>query len=143
MAVPCHALEQRDGILRCSVTFRWTQKASPGRVPLTPTSKRLLQRRAGARTGSPFVFAHPDGGPIRSDYWEQFKRLLKLAGLSSVYRVHDLRHTFGMSLRRKGVPLESIMGLMRHADIKETMIYAKYSDEEGAQQIVKIEATVG
>jgi integrase len=54
------------------------------------------------------------------------------------FRVHDLRHTFGFTLRERGVPIETIMGLMRHANIEETMIYAKYSDKQGAKEIMRL-----
>ena len=92
----------------------------------------------GRFDGSPFVFAHQDHGPLRSSYWEEFKKVLKMAKLPQNYRVHDLRHTFGKTLRRRGVPLETIMGLMRHADIRETMIYAQYDSTEGAREITKL-----
>ncbi len=72
-------------------------------------------------------------GPPPSDYRAQFKLQSRIAGLPSKFRVHDLRYTFGFTLRQRRVPIETIMGLMRHADIKETMIYAKYSDVEGAK----------
>ena len=69
--------------------------------------------------------------------------LLRTARLPLHYRVHDLRHTFGQTLRRRGVPLETIMGLMRHADIAETMIYAKYDPIEGAREIKKLRGFTG
>ena len=120
-------------------TYSWRQKASEGSVPLLPETRTVIDRRAMGRfDGSPFVFAHQDHGPLRSSYWEEFKKVLKMAKLPQNYRVHDLRHTFGKTLRRRGVPLETIMGLMRHADIRETMIYAQYDSTEGAREITKL-----
>jgi integrase len=82
------------------------------------------------------VFPHPrDGGPLRSDPLPIFKEVLAAAGLPKSVRLHDCRHTFGFTLRSRGVPLETLMGLMRHANIEETMVYARYSDEEGAKSI--------
>jgi integrase len=128
-----------DGrFLRVLTRIRWKQKATAGSVPLLPEARKILQRRKKAQDGSPFVFAHPDRGPLKSDFWAQFKALLRSAKLPMHFRVHDLRHTFGFTLRERGVPIETIMGLMRHANIEETMIYAKYSDKQGAKEIMRL-----
>lgn len=44
--------------------------------------------------------------------------------------LHDLRHTFGTSAARHGIPLRTIMEWMGHEDIKTTMTYAHYSPAE-------------
>jgi integrase len=55
-------------------------------------------------------------------------------------RIHDLRHTLGRRLRKDlGVPLETIMGILRHADIRETLVYAPYSIEEGRAAMSKLD----
>jgi site-specific recombinase XerD len=54
-----------------------------------------------------------------------------MAGILGRLRVHDLRHTLAIRLREKGVSLETIMGILRHANIEETLIYAPYQIEEG------------
>lgn len=115
--------------------FRFRPKATSGNVPLIPESRAILEARHQTSEGSLFVFPHPDGGRLRSDYWAQFKAVLKEAGLPDRVRVHDLRHTFGMRLRDRRIPLETIMGLMRHKNITETRLYAPYRDEEGAESI--------
>ena len=66
---------------------------------------------------------------------DMLKRAQKIAGIPGRLRIHDLRHTCAATLRRKGAPLETIMGIMRHADIRETLIYAPYSVEEGRRAI--------
>ncbi len=136
MALECEAWDSQKETLRVNTTVRWEQKTRPGDVPLNEKSREIINRRRKAnKNASPFVFSHPDGGPLRSDYWAEFKKLLAAAGLPSQFRVHDLRHTFGFRLRELDVRLETIMGLMRHANIEETMIYAQYSNEEGAKRI--------
>lgn len=133
------AWDEAARVLRVPMTVRWKQKASAGKVPLLPEAREILSRRRKVvGDSSPFVFPHPDRGPLKSDYWAQFKTILKAAGLPAHFRVHDLRHTFGMTLRDRGVPLETIMGLMRHASIEETQRYARYSDQEGAREIIKL-----
>ena len=38
-----------------------------------------------------------------------------------------------------GVPLEAIMGLMRHSDIRETLAYAPYEEREGRLAVAKLD----
>ncbi|GAB5496614.1 MAG: hypothetical protein Phyf2KO_16940 [Phycisphaerales bacterium] len=129
--------------LRIRTRVTWKQKATPGEIPLVHDSRLVLDRRLAERTDSPFVFPHPDGGRLRSDPLPEFKKLLREAKIPQSTRLHDLRHTFGFTLRDRGVPLETIMGLMRHANIEETMVYAKYSLAEGARGIQSLEGLTG
>jgi integrase len=110
----------------------WRPKASSGTVPMAPSVIALLERLQKAQAGrSTFVFAHHDGGPCRLDILAMLKAAQAEANLTGRVRVHDLRHTCAATLRRTGVPLETIMGILRHADIRETLIYAPYQIEEG------------
>jgi integrase len=70
---------------------------------------------------------------------EKLKLIQAKAGITGHLRVHDLRHTCGATLRKKGVPLETIMGILRHADIRETLIYAPYHIEEGKKAIALLD----
>ncbi len=56
----------------------------------------------------------------------------------SKYRVviHTLRHTFASQLAIAGVPILTIKKLMHHADIEQTMRYAKLSPDQG-KDVVK------
>lgn len=95
------------------------------------------------KTGN-FVFAHRDGGACRVDLRDLLKKAQRGAGIKGRLRVHDLRHTLAVRLRRdKGVPLETIMGILRHADIKETLIYAPYSLDEGRAAMVRLDERAG
>lgn len=115
----------------------WKPKATCGTVPLVPETREILERRKRRNPlGSPFVFPHPkDGGQLRSDPLPIFTEVLETAGLPKHFRLHDLRHTFAVTLRRKGMRLETLQGLMRHKNIEDTTIYAPYGDEEGAEGI--------
>lgn len=67
-----------------------------------------------------FVFAWPDGHPIRPDYlYHQFKTLLKENGLPDV-RFHDLRHTFCTLLLEAGEDLATVSKLARHSSYSIT-----------------------
>jgi integrase len=102
---------------------------------MNDTVKALLKRLHGVKKSN-FVFAHDDGGSCRLRLLKLTQRAAKLAGIKRI-RFHDLRHTYGTLLREKGVPLEVIMQLMRHADIRETMLYAK-PDHKAAQNAVRL-----
>lgn len=49
------------------------------------------------------------------------------------YTVHSLRHAFGKRLDERGVSIQKIRKLMRHASIQSTAIYTEPTDEELAE----------
>jgi site-specific recombinase XerD len=55
-----------------------------------------------------------------------FKKNAKKIGLNDA-RFHDLRHTFGSHLVMSGEHIKVIQELMRHQDLKSTLVYAKVS----------------
>jgi len=114
--------------------FEWHPKATQGDVPMCKTVFEMLTRLNATRKSN-FVFAHKDGGSCRLQLWEMIKEAQKRAGIPGNLRLHDLRHTFAVRLRQRGTPLEVIMGLMRHSDIRETLIYAPYDLAEGRNAI--------
>ena len=103
---------------------------------------RSLLEGLAERKASNFVFPHRDGGPCRMDLLAVLKKAQAMAGITGRLRIHDLRHTLGRRLRKDlGVPLETIMGILRHADIRETLIYAPYSLDEGRAAMGKLDGT--
>lgn len=122
--------------------YTWKPKGTNGVVPMCGAVRTLLQTMTQTRTSN-FVFAHGDGGSCRLDLLDMLKTTQKIAGITGRLRVHDLRHTLAFRLRRAGVHLESIMGVMRHADIKETLIYAPYSIDEGRTAMDVLDKVAG
>lgn len=112
--------------------YVWKPKGTNGVVPLSTDVEALLKQLREKKTSN-FVFAHFDGGSCRLHLLEMLKQVQKMAGIPGNLRIHDLRHTLAFRLRRAGVHLETIMGVMRHSDIKETLIYAPYNISEGRQ----------
>lgn len=120
-------------------SYSWKPKGTNGVVPMCAAVRDLLSQLSKHRTSN-FVFAHRDGGSCRVDILALLKIAQKEAGIKGRLRVHDLRHTLAIRLRRdKGVALETIMGILRHADIRETLIYAPYSLQEGRSAINKLD----
>ncbi|OEU95519.1 tyrosine-type recombinase/integrase [Streptomyces oceani] len=76
------------------------------------------------------VFARPDGRPYdpRQD-WEEFKELLKEAGISDRRLYDGSRHTAGTILNELGVDMPTIMEILRHTQISQTRRYVKGRSE--------------
>ena len=49
--------------------------------------------------------------------------------------IHTLRHTFASQLAIAGVPILTIKNLMNHADIEQTMRYAKLAPDQGIDAV--------
>jgi integrase len=129
-------------VIKMTKEYTWMPKGSNGEVPMCEGVRALL-RRLEKNHPSNFVFAHHDGGSCRVDIWEELKKAQTMAGIQGRLRVHDLRHTFGSRLREKGATLEAIMGILRHANIEETQIYAPYQIDEGKKAVRLLDQTVG
>lgn len=56
-------------------------------------------------------------------------RYLKDAAIERRLRFHDLRHTAGVTLADRGVPLQYIQDILRHKDPKTTRVYTKVARE--------------
>lgn len=52
--------------------------------------------------------------------------------------IHTLRHTFASHLAIQGAPIYTIMKLLDHSTIDQTMIYAKLSPEQGQKEVEKL-----
>lgn len=52
--------------------------------------------------------------------------------------IHTLRHTFGSHLAIQGTPIYTIMKLLDHSTIDQTMIYAKLSPNQGQKEVQKL-----
>ena len=53
--------------------------------------------------------------------------------------IHTFRHTFASQLAIQGTPIFTIMKLMDHADISQTIRYAKLSPENGRDSVFELD----
>ena len=72
-----------------------------------------------------FIFCHKDGSPQSPNTWSQKVRrfMVEMSKANPdipVLSPHELRHTFGTALRRRGVDIYTIQKIMGHKDIKMT-----------------------
>ena len=88
-------------------------------IPLCATARSALL--AQRHDIAPQVFCHEDGERLNYDH------IRRLGEAADTPGWHALRHTFGTLLSTRGVPLKAIQEWMGHADIKTTMVYARYS----------------
>ena len=58
---------------------------------------------------------------------ERYRKALIAADLAPSFGFHDLRHTFGTTMARQGVPLGTIQAWMGHADLATTQLYMHYA----------------
>ena len=142
MTLTAADFDEANRTLHCTHRYTWTPKSTEGSVFLNADTRALLEGRRGreGRGRSGFVFEAEDGGRLRCDLLRPLKKCAAHAGLreSQRLRFHDLRHSFAGLLRRARVPLETIMGLMRHQDIRETLIYAPYQPDEGRTAVARL-----
>jgi len=70
----------------------------------------------------------------RAGLMDRYRDALEAAGLSRSFSFHDLRHTFGTTMARRGVPVGTIQAWMGHADLATTQLYMHYApaDEDAA-----------
>jgi len=115
-------------------------------VPLAPTAARaLLELRAVSEwtSANDPVFACPSTGQpmARAGLMDRYRDALEAAGLSRSFCFHDLRHTFGTTMARMGVPATTIQAWMGHADLQTTQLYMHYAP--GDQDAALIDAAFG
>lgn len=56
---------------------------------------------------------------------KNLKTIAKKAGINKNLSFHVSRHSFATNALRKGIPIEHVQKLLGHANIRETLIYAK------------------
>jgi integrase len=125
------------GVVRIEERMEWQPKGVEGKVLIHPELSKILVPMKAVAT-SDFLFPHPDGGPWRFHLNHKLHEISDMAKLPEKPRVHDLRHTVGATLRRAGVGLETIQGVLRHSCLEDTLRYAKYEINEGRTAIQKL-----
>ena len=100
----------------------------------TQERRQEILKSLQGKSQSNFVFPDTDNGYWRMDFLKHLHKIRKIGNLPA-FRAHDLRHTTGMQLRRAGVALETIKELLRHANLEDTLIYARYEIKEGIAAI--------
>lgn len=108
--------------------------------PITEAGVRAveawLRRRPPCRSPALFIPLPPRGPQTRLHYTtveKLFHTYLRAATITRPLRFHDLRHTVGVTLADRGVPLQFIQDLLRHRDPKTTRVYTSVARERLAE----------
>ena len=72
----------------------------------------------------------------RAGIMDRYREALAAAGLSVDFSFHDLRHTFGTTMARRGVPASTIQGWMGHADLATTQVYMHYAPQDSDAALI-------
>ncbi len=105
-----------------------------GSIPLNATARRVLAARF--EDGQVYVFHRgekPVGKPIGS-VRKAFEGACRRAGIRD-FVFHDLRHTCASWLVQNGVDLARVCEVLRHSDIRQTMIYAHLAPHDALQAV--------
>lgn len=112
-----------------------------GSVPLNNAARQALLSRAGFRAtfcpGARYVFCRKDGVPIKS-MKRSYATACKRAKLGHT-KIHTMRHTCASWMVQRGVSIEKVQEVLRHADIKTTMRYAHLSPINARQAVEALE----
>jgi len=112
--------------------------------PITDAAVQALERWLVARPRCPsrFVFVPVMRRGARGLHYVSAERILrgylKAASITRPLSFHALRHTVGVTLADRGVPLEYIQDLLRHADPRTTRIYTSVAPER-LQEVLRRE----
>lgn len=114
-------------------------------LPLGPATIEWLERWKPARrryaAGNPCMFVTLRGGHVDPHYvWEMVGRYARKAGIEKKVTPHMLRHTYATDLLRGGADIREVQELLRHADVRTTMIYTHVSPERLADRIRRLDS---
>jgi integrase/recombinase XerD len=94
----------------------------------------VVRRQYAAR--KPRLFTTLKGGEVSRKYvWEMTARYSRRAGIERPVHPHMLRHTYATELLRDGFNLREVQQLLRHADVRTTVIYTHIFEADLARKI--------
>lgn len=116
------------------------------RVRIAPGVEKAIDDYLSKRTDdNPYLFittknASPRGCLSRTFFRYMFRRVLKQCGLDEQgITPNCLRHTSAIMNLLRGGTLEATQSLLRHKDIKSTLVYKHYLEGLNSQTTVEIE----
>jgi site-specific recombinase XerD len=109
-------------------------------LPLDAQTLEWLARWKATRrryaAGAPWLFVTLTGQHVDRHYvWEMVSRYARRAGIEWPVSPHVLRHTFATELLREDFNVREVQDLMRHADIRTTVIYTHVSQIELGEKV--------
>ncbi len=142
--------QAKEGHPKTVLEVSETKSAKSKRViPLLPEVTELLQSHIqmqeqesnssyGLYAENPFIVDNGLGYVTEpSTFRNWFKGMLKKAGISTDYRIHDLRGTWASNGLKAGVPLQYLSEMLGHSSSQVTEKYYLHQDIEGRNQALQ------
>ncbi len=105
-------------------------------IPVHPKIQELLTHRFSNFNQTEFVFFRNERIKLNEDFVsKQFKKSVRLAGLSDDIHFHTLRHSFASNLVQKGVSLYIVKELLGHSSIITTQIYSHLNNDSLSEAV--------
>lgn len=127
---------------RVSFVLGKTKTRSSNRtIPLTSTLEKLLRELINERKSGLVYEQNKRPMPVNNANGRIFQKLAKLAGVSNIINIHDLRHTFASHFVMSGGHLYVLKSILGHKSYETTTIYAHLSPVHELEQmnIIKFE----
>lgn len=105
-------------------------------IALTREARAVIDARWKNRGDRDLVFTNRDSQPYTTP------GLRSTLAKHKVSRTYGLRHTFAQTVLDRGVPLEEVAALLRHADVRTTQIYAQVRNERALRAASRLTSLV-
>jgi len=107
-------------------------------IPIAKNLRSVLERLCVGKGPEDLLFDDTDKWGRRfNNLRYEFQSFLKGKNLTHAV-LHTFRHTAASHWVQNGVPLRIVMALMRHRDIKDTMVYAHLGPKDTAKYVDKL-----
>jgi integrase len=121
-------LQWKDIDFETGVAYVYQNKVHEAReLPLHPIALDILHKIG------PVLFSKLNAGHVS----RKCKYFLKLANLND-FKLHSMRHSYATDLGNHDANLLALQGLLGHADIRTTMMYAKTDINSQRREVNKI-----
>ncbi len=102
-------------------------------IPIANNLRPVLERLcSGKKPDDPLFPEAPEWGRRFNNLRVEFQSFLKKNDIKKA-DLHTFRHTAASHWVQKGVPIRVVMDMMRHKDIKYTMVYSHLAPEDSSK----------
>ncbi len=96
-------------------------------APISISTQRVIYRYLTTRkSASEYVWLSEEKKPLTKSGVQQIIRRISKRTLGKTYGPHKFRHTAACAALLNGMPVESLMKMLGHANIRQSLEYAEY-----------------
>ena len=134
VALDVEHVNLEDGLVHC---VSKAGKARERTIPMYPRAAEALGNYLGDSRGKlqreddqQALFLNHRGGRLtRQGLWLIIKKYVQEVGIETPVTPHTLRHSFATHLLNGGADVREVQGLLGHANVSTTQVYAQLSQE--------------